>query len=267
MTRPCYDLYYKEAYRSDRNSIKGTSSETDLDRNYQNAKRFGKALARKYKKYFRPGLALDVGSSTGGILAGLKEVLPTLEIKGIEPSEAEASFANKHGIPTVRMLFEDFRDDLGGVQNILCVQSLNHLLDPAGFLRRSHEMLAPDGHIFLAVKNFRHQVRRAGAFEAGVQIDHPYMFTPETLSRLVRRAGFHILDLDIDEGKTIEEIAAQKQNGFNIHHIRLVARKGGKDESLPSKFEWLLTRLQFSRLSIKLHYLVQYSTRFSFLRK
>src|SRR3989344_4721641 len=242
MTSSAYDDYYKYFYRKDRDSIKGTSKEEDTALNFENAKKFGRGLAETMGKFLGEGLTIDIGSSTGGVLAGLREFRPGLSLLGVEPSVSESDYARKMAIETVTGLFENFaesHDYAGKAANIFCVQSLNHLLDPAGFVEWSYKTLRDGGHLFLAVKNFKHQVRRAGSFKAGVQIDHPYMFTPETLRLLVESRGFEVVYLDIDEGKSKVEIDEQRKKGLNKHHIRLAARK---------KFEVKRKPLRVSRM-------------------
>ncbi len=277
MTRESYDDYYKYFYRKDRDTIKGTTTEEDVAENFKHAKKFGVALAETQGQFLGDGLTIDVGSSTGGVLAGLKEKKPTIEMLGVEPSVPESEYAKKMGVPTITALFENFVQDhdyKGKAANIFCVQSLNHLLEPAQFIEWSHETLRDGGHLFLAVKNFKHQVRRAGSIEGGIQIDHVYMFTPQSLKLLVESRGFQVVSLDVDEGKSKEQIARQREMGLNKHHIRLVARKISRqpkqDLSLKvfasvSRFSWWKERLAFSKLGIKIVYILRYS-RFSPLK-
>ena len=282
MTREGYDEYYKFHYRLDRNTVKGSSNETDLAANFAVARKFGQALARRFRKYWGEGLTVDVGSSTGGILAGLKAEVLALKIFGIEPSVTESNYANAHDVPTKTALFEDFKGGLlEPAANILCVQSLNHLLDPKRFLRWSFENLRDGGHIFLAVKNFRHQVRRAGAIEAGVQIDHVYMFTPETLKAMVESVGFKIVAFEVDEGEPQSVLRAQRAEGIPRHHIRLVARKNGNglhlkaspladlkgDAFKSGRIKWWKLRLSFWLPFVRLVYILKYSHRFSKVRR
>jgi len=289
MTRAGYDRYYKFYYRLDRNVVKGTTVETDLERNFRAAVRFGRALARRFGNLFGKGLTVDIGSSTGGVLAGLREVMPELKVFGIEPSAAESGYANAHNVPTKTILFEDFKEDLPEPPgNIFCVQSLNHLLDPLGFVEWSYRMLG-GGALVLVVKNFRHQARRGGSLEAAVQIDHVYMFTPETLRLLVESAGFEIIALEVDEGRSESALRADRAEGMSRHHIRLVARKpevsaaagpvrnppprisdgAGKRERVPklSRFSWWKLRLSLYPPLVKLVYLLKYSRRLSRLRR
>lgn len=215
--------------------------------------RFGVALARRIKQYINArGAALDVGSSAGGVLHGFRLVFPDLEVIGVESSLAESAYTEERGIPTRPLLFEDFiREDERIFATIMCVRSLNHLLDPRRFFQWSYEHLEDNGRLILAVKNFRHQVRRAGSIAAGVQIDHPFLFVPEALKQFVESIGFIVTYFDVDEDKPSSELKRQRKEGFSVHHMRLVCeKKGGANVSDAPQGDAhipLRLRMQFSR--------------------
>jgi SAM-dependent methyltransferase len=265
-----YDEYYMSFYRQDRAAIKQKEiAENNLEKNFESARKFGHGIMKYMGQFVRDGLTIDVGSSTGGILYGMREAKSTLKLLGIEPSLDESGYANAKGVETIRGLFEDVQLDLKGkAANILCVQSLNHLLDPKKFLTWSHETLEDGGHVFLAVKNWKHQVRRMGKLSSGVQIDHVYMFTPETLKLLCEAAGFKVVYIDVDEGKDRAIVKKQKEDGLNTHHIRIVARKNTvpKELAIPCAL-YLKTRIALLPLMVKLVYLFKYSGRLAFLRR
>jgi len=272
MTREGYDDYYKYHYRDHRSAVIGkTDRAATLQVNFYDARKFGRGLAKVVLPYIRDlGLMVDVGSSTGGVLFGMREIVPSIRIMGIEPSLKESDFARSKGVPTRTLLFEDFIEndtDVRNVSGVLCVRSLNHLLDPAAFFRWSRRVLKDSGALILVVKNFRHQVRRAGSISAGVQIDHPYMFTPETLRKMVEQAGFEVVYLDSDEHKKKDELERQKDAGFSVHHIRLVARKTEVARKSFSRLSYWGLRWQFWPPFLKIYYLFKYSRRFRFLKR
>jgi SAM-dependent methyltransferase len=250
MTREGYGRYYEHYYHEDRLRIKGRDQTVDRDRSFEYGRKFGRALTQRLRTYFLPGLTIDVGSSTGGILAGIKSLVAGIEPQDVEPTPGDAEYANNKGIPTTTALFEDYVEASpleGKASTVLCVQSLNHLLDPMGFMIWAHRALKDGGHIILAVKNWRHQVRRAGRIEAAVQIDHPYMFTSETLEAMVRHAGFEVVYSDVDEHKSAKELDRQKKDGLHKHHIRIVGRKPAR--TLPDfdpKKVWRYWRLRLN---------------------
>jgi SAM-dependent methyltransferase len=271
MTKEGYDEYYKYFYRHDREQAKGKEQNKDVEANFEAARRFGFALANRLKQYIRSGLTIDIGSSAGGVLYGLKEAIPSLLVVGVEPSIEESQFANQKGIKTYNYLFENLPEkEIGLATNILCVRSLNHLLDPKNFFQRCFNHLENEGYLILSVKNFRHQVRRAGSVVAGVQIDHPFMFTPETLRLFVESVGFEVRYLDVDEEKSEVALYWQREEGLSRHHIWLVAQKPSSSKTAikaaqPHVYRKL--RIQFWKPYVKVYYWIFYSHRLGFLRR
>lgn len=258
-----YDDYYMSFYRHDRAAIKNKTYTDDVEKNFENARKFGKAIIAYMGQYVRKGLTVDVGSSTGGILYGMREARPDLELLGIEPSIDESAYAQSKGVKTIRGLFENINLDLKNkVANVLCVQSLNHLLDPKKFMLWAYEVLEPGGHIFLNVKNWRHQVRRMGKLSSGVQIDHVYMFTPESLKLLCEVTGFEVVYMGVDEGQPQSKIKKQKQDGLNTHHIRIVAKKS----KIPTHIN-IQSKFIIWPYFVKIVYIFKYSHKLAFLRK
>lgn len=280
MTKEEYDNYYKYFYREDRAIAKGRGVKNrNYERSFEVGSRFGRGLAQKLKKYIHEGLTIDIGSDIGGILNGMREVFPSLELIGIEPSVPASEFANQKGIKTYNCLFEDFSDpSVKHAANIVCTQTLNHFLDPRKFLVWSYKTLMPGGRLILVVKNFREQCRKGGSVESGVQIDHAYMFTPQTLRSFVETIGFRVLYTDIDEYRTPKELRAQLEQGLSKQHTYLVAEKTSKERNfeprIPKNNFYLRERFEFSRPYIKLQYLLLYAHKtkllhqvFRFLRK
>ncbi len=244
----------------------GENPKAKLGLGFDAARAHGRAFAERLRHYVKPGITIDVGSAEGGLLSGMKELL-AIEPVGIEPTVSRAEFATLHGIPTHASLIENIKSvapNLVGASNIVCTKSLNHLLDPRFFLTWAYHTLGDDGRLLLEVKNFRQQARMSGRVYYGIQIDHPFMFTPETLRAFVEAAGFEILFMDIDEEKSKGERLVQKQTGLPIGHMRLAARKTDRKpfaEALaprPSVVAHL--ERQFSPMGLYLMYLIRYAT-------
>jgi len=228
MTSQWYGEYYKSEYRLQMARFKGKRPETyDPERVFAKATAHGIATAARFRSFWQPGALIEVGSSVGGVLNGLRQTLGC-EVFGIEPSPAEAGEANNRGIRTFESSIETFRENLPPAGNILCTQSLNHMLDPRRFLQWTHAQLSDGGRLFLEVMNFRHIFKHFGSMQRAIQIDHTYMFVPEVIQSLVEFAGFEVLHLEADEEKPPTELIAKKQKGLPIYHIALVAQRAEK---------------------------------------
>jgi hypothetical protein len=88
--------------------------------------------------------------------------------------------------------------DLGSRQFDLVIicQTVDHLLDIAGTLRRVRGLLRPAGRLFLDIVDLRAGYLRNWSIEDTIKIDHPYYLTEETMSAYLARCGFEILGVD-----------------------------------------------------------------------
>ena len=212
MTRTWYQKYYQFEYRRQVESY-GSKESASLDDLFDWSKKHGRFLSTLLGQYLvSGGLTIEAGSSVGGILKGLNPFLKG-EVIGIEPSKLEAEYAIRNGIPTLPVFFEDIgTNDIGklkGATNIFCVQTLNHLQDPKGFFDWAYNSLVDNGRLVLEVKNFRHHAKKVGNLRQAIQIDHTYMFLPETLENFIKACGFEIIFKDIDEYKSKKELENQ----------------------------------------------------------
>ena len=77
----------------------------------------------------------------------------------------------------------------------LC-QTVDHLLDVAGTLRRIRELLNEQGVLFVDIVDVRAAYLRNWSIEEAVKIDHPYYLTEATATAYLRRAGFEVIRAD-----------------------------------------------------------------------
>lgn len=183
---------------------------------------FGTKLLTRLKPHCRPGLTVEVGSSAGGILSVFRDELG-VSVLGIEPSEAESAYARAKGVPSEVALIEEFSKPIPPAANIVSVQSLNHFLDPKSFLVWAWRSLEPGGRLILVVENFRSAAEKVHSLTRAVQVDHPYMFVPETLRLFVEAAGFDLVFFE-DWGTG----AGQVVSGITTICLCLVAEKSSR---------------------------------------
>jgi len=259
MTKEWYDLYYQHEYRTKTIGIGAAARPPNNDRLFGLMETHGRELAVLLKPYFQNSGALivEVGSSLGGVLAGLKRELG-VEVIGIEPSAPEAEYAARRGIKTYCSLIEDIDGKAPGfppVGAVVCTQSLNHFLDPRFFFEWAYRRLAGDGLLVLEVMNFRHQLKRAGCFRNAVKIDHPHMFVPEVLKAVVKRAGFETVFFSADETKRESELRNLRR-ALPTVHMTLVARKtSGQPLAAPMENNYRRVRRSVNPFMIYFSYL------------
>jgi 2-polyprenyl-3-methyl-5-hydroxy-6-metoxy-1,4-benzoquinol methylase len=138
---------------------------------------------------------LDIGGSTGVVAAHFAR---TFGLRGtlIDPAPLEIEHARGFGLKTITGLVEEH--DFGGQRFdvVLMCQTIDHLLDVAGTLKRVRELLTPRGTFFVDIVDFRAAYLRGWSVEDATKVDHPYYLTQETTSAYLRRAGFEIVRAD-----------------------------------------------------------------------
>jgi len=160
------------------------------------------------------GRVLDVGCGAGRLGEALKARQPA-SVVGIEVNPGAATCAR----PRLDQVFEgdvevlDVNFTEGSFDCIVCGDVIEHLRDPARFLRRARSWLGPDGRVIASVPNVRHHSVVSSLLEgnwtyepAGLLDEtHLHFFTRRDMVDLFERAGFHIIEWRIVPGPGYDE--------------------------------------------------------------
>lgn len=144
---------------------------------------------------------LDVGCGAGEFLNELRAERGC-RVFGLDLSEAAVKFARENfDIEAFQGALADSPWPAGSFDFISCWWSLEHMPDPEASLTKIHELLAPGGHVLIAVPNARSVV--AGLFrERWYHLDcprHYHLWTPISLRRLLEKKGLAHVDTTFDK--------------------------------------------------------------------
>jgi SAM-dependent methyltransferase len=148
-------------------------------------------LERDLRARSAQGRVLDIGCATGALLEKLRD--RGWAVSGVEISPA-AEYARKERSLDVRSLpLEENRFPSASFDLVLASHLIEHLNDPASFVREVHRILVPGGRFIVTTPNI-------SGFQAGLFrnhwrsaiFDHLYLFSIKTLSRLLTNHGFTI---------------------------------------------------------------------------
>jgi ubiquinone/menaquinone biosynthesis C-methylase UbiE len=193
MTAAAYGRFYDGVYRPLVSAFHGRLIDA---RTIQAEQREYAADRAEFVRPFlnRAGLStmLDIGGSTGVVGSHFAQAFG-LAGTLIDPAPLEVNEARAFGLETITGLVEEY--DFGGRQFdlVLICQTVDHLLDVAGTLRRVRELLTPNGYLFIDIVDFRAAYLRNWSVEDATKIDHPYYLTQETMTAYLRRAGFETM--------------------------------------------------------------------------
>jgi O-antigen biosynthesis protein len=147
------------------------------------------------------GRVLDVGCGSGGLAGGLWEAGAT-EIVGVEIQPSAAARAGEVLTRVLAMPVEQALEELEGpFDTILCLDVLEHLVDPADVVARLRELAAPGARLELSVPNARHfsllrdlAVRGTFGYTDWGHRDNTHLrwFTRRDAVALLERAGWSV---------------------------------------------------------------------------
>jgi SAM-dependent methyltransferase len=128
---------------------------------------------------------LDIGSSSGALLESFRQAYGCVSI-GVEPGDVYRKFSQSIGIETFPSLERLLENKPGTFDLASMMHVIEHLPDPRTTLSSLRQnLLSPGAHLLVEVPNlYEHE-----AFE----LAHLFAFTPASLERLLRLAGFDIV--------------------------------------------------------------------------
>ena len=189
MTAAAYGQFYQAIYRPLVSAFHGRLIDAETIQAEQQEYAINRAsFARPFVE--RAGLEtmLDIGGSTGVVA---RHFAATFGLAGtvIDPAPLELAHARRYGLETITGLVEQHDFGSQRFDLVLICQTVDHLLDVTGTLRRVRELLTPRGLLLIDIVDFRAAYLRNWSVEDAIKIDHPYYLTEETMSAYLRRAG------------------------------------------------------------------------------
>ncbi|TWA77065.1 methyltransferase family protein [Azospirillum brasilense] len=150
------------------------------------------ALLQRFIAWDQPaerGRLLDIGCGTGPLLQSAAQLRPGWSLAGAEQDDRVRD--RILAIPGVALFHAGPLNALDATFDVVSmVHVLEHVADPAGFLRQAASLLAPGGRLLVQVPSLTEN-----PFDLTIA-DHCSHFTADTLSRVVRNAGLQILHVD-----------------------------------------------------------------------
>jgi len=142
------------------------------------------------------GKLIEIGCGNGDFLALAKE--KGFEVKGIEISKDAAKTANNRIGEECVVCGTLENTDLPAGYFDICVlfDVIEHVYDPVGFLRKIHDLLKPDGVIFIvtpSLDSWSARLMRSNWVE--FKTEHLHYFNTQTIQNVLAKTGFNKIDI------------------------------------------------------------------------
>jgi len=145
------------------------------------------------------GKLLDIGCGTGSFLASMKR--SGWGAYGVELSPVACEYAERNeGLNVFNGTVEDASFPNDFFDAVTMLQVLEHTQDPAGTLREVYRILKADGLLTIGVPNAASwESKLFGSRWGPWEIPrHLYHFSPTTITALLEKNGFSVIDIKYD---------------------------------------------------------------------
>jgi SAM-dependent methyltransferase len=143
---------------------------------------------------FQEKRVLEVGSAKGYLCSLLAKL--GWQVQGVDLSAYAGHFARStFDVPVFHGSIEQYAEQVANVQFplVLAIDVLEHVQDPEAFLENILHVLKKGGVLILDTTNGSSKKIHAQGFRwCGFNPFHIYVFTPESLCRLLEKVGFSV---------------------------------------------------------------------------
>ncbi|MEG6584985.1 class I SAM-dependent methyltransferase [Dendrosporobacter sp. 1207_IL3150] len=139
---------------------------------------------------------VEVGAGFGSFAEEMLHKQIFKEVSVIEPIAAFAHTCRNKGLQVIEEMIEDIPLKKGQINVLVAFELIEHLYSPSQFLHKCQYALADDGLLILTcpnVKGFEANVLRE--LSSTFAPEHLNYFHPKSISRLLERCGFDIVEI------------------------------------------------------------------------
>lgn len=155
------------------------------------------ARVRRYCERYRVnrGTLLEIGPGFGTFASVAIESGAFRRVIAVEPTPELAAACRNRGIEVLEKRVEDVGNDIEPADVVVAFEVIEHLFQPSAFLTQCARLLRPAGLLVLSCPNgLGFDIAVLGAKSLAVDAEHVNLFNPASLSRLLERSAFEVLE-------------------------------------------------------------------------
>jgi 2-polyprenyl-3-methyl-5-hydroxy-6-metoxy-1,4-benzoquinol methylase len=153
---------------------------------------------------------LEVGAGFGTFCEELRRIELFTRIIAVEPTPDLAATCRRKGLEVIEQPFEHVQQEQNTFDVIASFEVIEHVFDPAAFIRHCAALLAPGGLLIITCPNVKgFDIQTLGPVSDTVDVEHLNYFHPAALAHLVAANGFEALEI-LTPGKLDAELVRKK---------------------------------------------------------
>lgn len=157
-----------------------------------------------------PKSSLELGAGNGEFAEELAAVADIDQIVLLEPQELNLGHPN---ITIIKGGFEELERTNQSFDVVFAWEVLEHILEPDNFLRLIRTVLKPGAPLILSTPNERSvETRELGVDSSNILFDHVRLYNPTAITALLKRNGFHVVELSTPGQLDTERLKAKQQS-------------------------------------------------------
>ena len=155
-------------------------------------------------------MLLEVGAGFGTFCEEARRPPSFRRVIAVEPSPELAASCRQRGLEVINLPVEQVELENERIDVIAAFEVIEHLLAPQQMIAQCYRLLSPGGLLVLTCPSCRgFDVMTLGPLSTTVDSEHLNYFRPESLSHLVSRCGFSVLEV-FTPGKLDAELVRKK---------------------------------------------------------
>jgi len=183
----------------------------------------------------------DIGAGFGIFLEEMRKICPQNRYVAIEPSLRMAELCRGKGLEVKCDCLEDIKGMEKSFDLMTCFELVEHLFDPAAFLKRVYSLLKPGGYLYITTLNgMGFDILLLWEKSKSIVPHHINFYNTASIKHLLEKAGFEIVEISTPGRLDWERVeGAMRDEGVDIGGFWDLLAREGTESSKNELQDWI----------------------------